>query len=70
MTSNLPSRTASGHGPEHRSDLPIPPASAVSLWRVAVPGVCRLVDDPERLVWLLRLHPEARVTRLGKERPI
>lgn len=70
MTINLPSRTMPGHGPEPRRDPPIPPASAVALWWVATPGVCRLVDDPERLVRLLRLHPEARVTRMWKERPV
>ncbi len=40
------------------------------LWRVAVPGVCRLVDDPDRLARLVRARPDATVVRLGTERPV
>lgn len=40
------------------------------LWRVATPGVCRLVDDPDRLARLLRSRPDAIVVRLGTERPL
>jgi hypothetical protein len=38
------------------------------LWRVATPGVCRLVDDPQRLASLLEGRPDASVVRLGRGR--
>jgi hypothetical protein len=68
------------HDPPPRPGLPIglvprpaPPVTAARtevLWRVAIPGVCRLVDDPEQLARLARRHPDASITRLGRGRPI
>lgn len=57
-----------------RSTQPVEPASEgrpkTLLWRVAVPGVCRLVDDPQRLASLLNRRPDASVARLGRGRSL
>lgn len=62
--------------PSEQEDSPARIATAARvarpnpLWRVAVLGVCRLVDDPERLARLVRARPDATVVRLGTERPV
>ena len=69
MTSNLRSRP----GPEGgRAPLLVPsaPGGATDLlWRVATPGVCRLVDDPEQLARLVQRHPDASIARVQRGRP-
>jgi hypothetical protein len=42
--------------------------SARTVWRLSVPGVCRLIDDPERLALVLRSRPDASVVRLRRGR--
>lgn len=43
-------------------------AEPCTLWRVAVPGVCRLIDDPERLREAVRRRPDASVVLVGRGR--
>ncbi len=69
MTSNLPSRPGRERG---RAPLAVPSARAGGtdpLWRVATPGVCRLVDDPEQLARLVQRHPDASIARVPRGRP-
>jgi hypothetical protein len=42
--------------------------SARTVWRLSVPGVCRLIDHPERLALVLRSRPDASVVRLRRGR--
>jgi hypothetical protein len=38
------------------------------VWRLTVPGMCRLIDDPERLALVLRSRPDASVAQLRRGR--
>jgi hypothetical protein len=49
-------------------DEPRTEGSARAVWRLVVPGVCRLIDDPERLALVLRSRPDASVVRLRRGR--
>ncbi len=69
MRTSQPTSEGRNGGPARIETAPREPARG-QLWRVATPGVCRLVDDPERLARLVRSRPDATVVRLGTERPV
>ncbi len=69
MTTSQPAPEGRNGGPARIETVAREPKRD-QLWRVATPGVCRLVDDPERLVRLVRSYPDATVVRLGTQRPV
>lgn len=68
MRTSQPTSGGRGGGPVRIETAAREPARG-QLWRVAVPGVCRLVDDPDRLARLVRSRPDATVVRLGTVLP-
>lgn len=69
MTSSQPAPEGRDGGPA-RIEPPSAEPMRRPVWRVATPGVCRLVDDPDRLAGILRGRPDATVARLGRGRPV
>ena len=69
MTGDLTSRPGQKGGRVPLAVRPVRKQCADRLWRVATPGVCRLVDDPEHLARLVQRYPDASITRVPRGRP-